>query len=129
MSEVGLVPFARVALEVSGEVLPAYSHRFSPQRFTQPQLLSVLCLMRYEDWTFRATEVRLAEHAELRKALQLQVVPDYSTLFRFMLRIDEQLVTQVLQEVVRRVGKAQPACCQTGSHCGGGRDRTGSRSH
>src|SRR6266545_4264795 len=53
MSEVGLVPFARVALEVSREVVPAYSHRFSPQRFTQPQLLAILCLMRYEDWTFR----------------------------------------------------------------------------
>ena len=88
MSEIGLVPFARVALEVSQEVLPAYSHRFSPQRFTQPQLLAILCLMRYEDWTFRAAEVRLAEHAELKKVLQLQLVPDYSTLFRFMLRID-----------------------------------------
>ena len=108
MSEVGLVPFARVALEVSREVLPAYSHRFSPQRFTQPQLLAVLCLMRYEDWTFRATEVRLAEHAELRKVLQLQVVPDYSTLFRFMLRIDEQLLAQVLREVVRRLEKHRP---------------------
>src|SRR5207237_8297804 len=81
MSEVGLVPFARVALEVSREVVPAYSHRFSPQRFTQPQLLAILCLMRYEDWTFRAAEVRLAEHRELRRALQLQAVPDYSTLF------------------------------------------------
>ena|SRR5213080_4639656 len=82
MSEVGLVPFARVALEVSREVVPAYSHRFSPQRFTQPQLLAILCLMRYEDWTFRAAEVRLAEHGELRRALELQAVPDYSTLFR-----------------------------------------------
>ena len=75
MSEVGLVPFARVALEVSQEVVPVYSHRFSPQRFTQPQLLAILCLMRYEDWTFRAAEVRLAEHAELRQALELQTVP------------------------------------------------------
>src|SRR5438477_279922 len=41
MSEVGLVPFARVALEVAREVLPSYSHRFSPQRFTQPQLLAI----------------------------------------------------------------------------------------
>ena len=102
MSEVGLVPFARVALEVSREVVPAYSHRFSPQRFTQPQLLAILCLMRYEDWTFRAAEVRLAEHAELRQALELQTVPDYSTLFRFMLRVEEQVIAQVLAEVVRR---------------------------
>src|SRR5437899_2505056 len=99
MSEVGLVPFARVALEVSREVVPAYSHRFSPQRFTQPQLLAILCLMRYEDWTFRAAEVRLAEHGELRGTLELQDVPDYTTLFRFMLRVEEQVIAQVLAEV------------------------------
>jgi IS5 family transposase len=102
MSEVGLVPFARVALEVSKEVLPAYSHRFSPQRFSQPQLLAILCLMRYEDWTFRAAEVRLAEHRELRRALELRTVPDYTTLFRFLLRLPEELIGQVLAEVVRR---------------------------
>src|SRR5256885_15925365 len=109
MSEVGLVPFARVALEVSREVVPAYSHRFSPQRFTQPQLLAVLCLMRYEDWPFRAAEARLAEHRELRRALQLQAVPDYSTLFRFMLRVEEQVIAQVLAEVVRRFQSRRPA--------------------
>jgi len=35
----------------------------------QPQLLAILCLMRYEDSTYRETEVRLAEHAELRRVL------------------------------------------------------------
>src|SRR5215470_20044314 len=109
MSEVGLVPFARVALEVSQEVVPVYSHRFSPQRFTQPQLLAILCLMRYEDWTFRAAEVRLAEHAELRQALELQAVPDYSTLFRFMLRLEEQVLDDVLREVVRRLQRNRPS--------------------
>src|SRR5213594_3441009 len=102
MNEVGLVPFARVALQVGREVLPPYSHRFSPRRFSQPQLLAALCLMRYEDWTFRAAEVRLLEHEELRRALELQAVPDYSTLFRFMLPVEEKMIAQVLAEVVRR---------------------------
>jgi hypothetical protein len=109
MSEVGLVPFARIALEVGREVLPPYSHRFSPQRFTQPQLLAVLCLMRYEEWTFRAAEIRLAEHGELRHALELQAVPDHSTLFRFMLRLDERVIEQALAEVVRRLQSRRSA--------------------
>ena len=108
MSEIGLVPFARAALEVGREVLPAYSHRFSPQRFTQPQLLAILCLMRYEDWTFRAAEIRLAEHGELRRALELKAVPDHSTFFRFMLRLDEQVIAQALAEVVRRLQRRRP---------------------
>ncbi|MGB7281151.1 MAG: hypothetical protein WBE13_02720 [Candidatus Acidiferrum sp.] len=58
-AEVGLLPFARIALQVSKAVLPRYRSRFSKHQFTQPQLLAILCLMRYEDWTFREAEVRL----------------------------------------------------------------------
>ena len=53
MAEVGLLPFARIALQVCRAVLPRYRSRFSKHQFTQPQLLAILCLMRYEDWTFR----------------------------------------------------------------------------
>jgi len=39
----------------------------TPQ-FTQPQLLAILCLMRYEDWTFRVFAKRraIARHGGLR---------------------------------------------------------------
>ncbi len=79
MAEVGLLPFARIALQVSKAVLPRYRSRFSKHQFTQP----LLCLMRYEDWTFREAEVRLGEHRELRQALGLVSVPDFTTLGRF----------------------------------------------
>jgi len=104
MAEVGLLPFARVALEVATAVLPRYRSRFSKHQFTQPQLLAVLCLMRYEDWTFRETEVRLREHGELRKVLWLQRVPDYTTLYRFLKRLDEKKIDQALGEAARRMG-------------------------
>jgi hypothetical protein len=84
MAEVGLLLFARIALEVSQAVLPRYRSRFSKHLFTQPQLLAILCLMRYEDWTFREAEVRLAEHGELRQVLGLTSVPDFTTLYRFL---------------------------------------------
>jgi hypothetical protein len=80
MAEIGLVPFARLALEIASAVLPPYRTRFSKHQFTQPQLLALLCLMRFEGWTFREVEVRLSEHAELRGALDLEAVPDYTTL-------------------------------------------------
>jgi hypothetical protein len=75
MAEIGLVRFARLALEVNRVVLPAQRTKFSKRQFSQPQLLAVLCLMRYEDWTFREAEVRLSEHAELRSALELNPFP------------------------------------------------------
>ena len=49
-----------------GRCFRATDSRFSKHQFTQPQLLAILCLMRYEDWAFREAEVRLGEHRELR---------------------------------------------------------------
>jgi len=103
MAEVGLLPFARVALQVATQVLPPYRTRFSKHQFTQPQLLAVLCLMRYEDWTFREAEVRLREHHELRAALHLPAVPDYTTLYRFLRRLEDDTVDRGLHETVRRL--------------------------
>jgi hypothetical protein len=94
---------ARLALDVSQAVLPSQRTKFSKRQFTQPQLLAVLCLMRYEDWTFREAEVRLSEHAELRSALQLNSVPDYTTLYRFLTRLREEDVARALHEIVRRM--------------------------
>jgi hypothetical protein len=47
MAEVGFLAFARTAWEVGRAVLPPYRTRFSKHQFTQPQLLAILCLMRY----------------------------------------------------------------------------------
>ena len=103
MAEVGLLPFARVALQVATQVLPPYRSRFSKHQFTQPQLLAVLCLMRYEDWTFREAEVRWREHQEWRAAWRLQAVPDYTTLYRFLRRLEDDTVDRGLQETVLRL--------------------------
>ena len=102
MAEVGLVGFAKVALDVARSVLPDYRSKFSKHIFTQPQLLAVVCLMRYEGWTLRKAEVRLAEHGELREALELDKAPDYTTLHRFLNRLDEWVLVRALGETVRR---------------------------
>ena len=103
MAEVGLLPFARIALQVSRAVLPRYRSRFSKRQFTQPQLLAILCLMRYEDWTFREAEVRLSEHRELRQVLGLVSVPGFTTLYRFLQRLDDQTIDRAVGETVRRL--------------------------
>jgi len=108
MAEVGLVPFARVALAVTAAVVPPFRHPRSKHVFTQPQLLAVLCLMRYEDWTFREAEVRLTEHRELRRALRLRSVPDHTTLCRFLARLDPTDVALVLAEIGRRLPPQPP---------------------
>src|SRR6266446_4881464 len=103
MPEIGLLPFARVAWDVSHAILPPYRSRFSKHQFTQSQLLAILGLMRYEDWTFREAEVRLREHSELRAVLRLSSVPDYTTVYRFLRRLPDDAIENVLGESVRRL--------------------------
>jgi hypothetical protein len=103
MAEVGLVLFAKTALAVMEEVLPPYGSKFSKHTFTQPQLMTILCLMRFEDWTFREAEVRLAEHSDLRRALGLERVPDHTTLYRFMRRVTDEVLDEVLVAVATRL--------------------------
>ncbi len=52
MSEVGPLPSARIALQVSRAVLPCHRSRFSKRQITQPQLQAILYLMGYGDWNF-----------------------------------------------------------------------------
>jgi len=118
VAEVGWVRFAVVCRVVAETAMPAYRHKFSKHVFTQPQLLTLLCLMRYEDWTFREVEVRLAEPRELRKALGVRQVPDYTTVYRFLRRLDEATIqrglTAVVHRLPRRRGKTLLAIAGTG---------------
>src|SRR6266404_4580628 len=52
---------------------------------------------------FREAETRLREHQELRAALKLREVPDYTTLYRFLRRLDDVTVERGLGETVRRL--------------------------
>jgi hypothetical protein len=57
---------------------------------------------RHADGTCREAEVRLAEHSEARAALGLQHVPDLTTVYRVLHRLDEEVLEQLLSAVVPR---------------------------
>ena len=59
--------------------------------------------MRDEDWTFREAEMRLGEHRELRQVLVLVSVPDFTTLYRFLQRLDYQVIDRAVGQTVRRL--------------------------
>ena len=93
MAEIGLVRFARVALEVAEAVLPDYPTKFSPSTPSPSRNFwpfSALYTLRGVD-PLRKAEVRLAEHGELRDALGLYArhPSTHHALPRFMRRLDE----------------------------------------
>jgi hypothetical protein len=59
--------------------------------------------MRYEDWTLHDAAVRLGENSELRSALELNSVPDYTRLYRFLMRLEPADLARVMEQIVRRM--------------------------
>ena len=71
---------ARIALSVARESLPAYSCKFSPRRYTQHQHFAMLAVREFLKTDYRGLEQFLKDWAELRRALELEQVPDHSSL-------------------------------------------------
>jgi hypothetical protein len=102
-----LVRAAELALAVAAAEVPAYSCPKSPRRFTQPQLLACLVLKAHLKQTYRGITDLLAAADDLRRALGLTRVPDYSTLQRFADRVvTPGLVDRLLGRLVERAGPA-----------------------
>lgn len=47
--------FATLARQLSQAVLPRFGHKFSPHRFTLPQLAACVLLKEYRNWTGAAS--------------------------------------------------------------------------
>jgi Transposase DDE domain len=68
------------ALATAERALPAYSHRYSPKKFTQQQLFACLVLKSFLKTDYRGVTAHLTDCASLRDTLGLSAVPHYTTL-------------------------------------------------
>lgn len=90
----------RIAYQWGRSVLPDYAHRFSPRRFTQPQLFACLVLKAFFKLDYRRTEALLIDSGELRRAIGLRHTPDHTTLARAARRLlGQRRVLRLLERV------------------------------
>lgn len=91
---------ARIALQVGQATLPAYSSKYSPQTYTQPQLFACLVLRQFFRTDYRGVIALLNGFRELRQVLGLTEVPHYSTLCYAQKRLMRAGQFQALQQQV-----------------------------
>ena len=114
----------RHALAVANATLPDYAHRYSPRKFTQPQLFACLVLKTFLKTDYRGVAVHLAEHSDLRYVLGLAVVPHFTTFQKASRRLLRRPVAKRLfRATVRRFLKRRQrvkraALDSTGLDCG-----------
>ena len=68
------------AYAVGKDALPQYAHRFSPHKFTQHQLLAVLVLKEFSRCDYRKVSAMLTDCPDLCRAIDLKVVPHFTTI-------------------------------------------------
>jgi len=115
---------AEQALAIGREVLPPYAHRFSPRKYTQPQLFACLVLKTFFKTDYRGLTALLADLPDLRATLDLRALPHFTTLqkaSRRLLRLPQAraLFTATVRRFLgrrRRVRRA--ALDSTGLDCG-----------
>jgi Transposase DDE domain len=77
----------QVAYDAARQAVPAHRDRFSPKKFTQPQLLACLVLKEFLRLDYRGLVEHLADHSELTRLLALRVIPHYTTLQKAAVRL------------------------------------------
>src|SRR5882724_13424072 len=97
---------AMVALAAGKEAFSDYSHKFSPKKFTRPQLFACLVLKEFERKDYRGVTQLLADCSDLRDAIGLKVVPHFTTLQKASQRLLRlKHVRPLLEQTVRLVHK------------------------
>jgi hypothetical protein len=70
----------QVAYATGRQALAPYAHRFSPRKFTQPQLFACLVLKEFLKLDYRGVQQLLLDTPDLCAVIELACVPHWTTL-------------------------------------------------
>jgi IS5 family transposase len=86
-NETGLYKFAHHSFDLAKRVVKPFKSKFSKKTYTQPQHVAVLLLMAKLRLKFHETEELLLNSPNLCEALELEQVPDHTTMCRALQRL------------------------------------------
>src|SRR5882724_8696148 len=97
---------AMVALAAGKEAFSDYAHRFSPKKFTQPQLFACLVLKEFLRLDYRKLSAVLQDAPTLAAAIDLSVIPHFTTFQKAAGRLlESRRAERLLDVTVERARK------------------------
>ena len=98
-----LLEVASLSMRLARKYVCPYSHRNSPKKFTQEQLLTCLVIKAYLKTTYRGVIEFLETSDALQKRMGLEKLPHYTALHKFASRSDILLIVDcLLLELVKQ---------------------------
>jgi len=96
---------AKLAYEIAEAVLPRYSHRNSPHRYTQAQVAAAVLMGFYLDLSYREMEELLHGSEQICQAIGLKEdIPDHTTLYRMYKRLRNGQLVAMNDALLSRMG-------------------------
>jgi len=90
------------AYAIAKKSLPAYSHEKSPHKYTQHQLFALLILKQFFQEDYRGLVGIIADFSDIRKVLELEIVPHYTTLQKASKRLlSSKKIQKLLQTTIK----------------------------
>ena len=97
---------AVAAYKIAKSTLPQYAHRFSPKKFTQPQLFTCLVLKIFFKTDYRGITAILSDSPGLCKSFNMTTVPHFTTLQKASKKLLRFTVAdKLLKATIRSVTK------------------------
>ena len=93
---------AEIAYDLAKNQLPIYCHKNSPHRYEWPQLVACVLMTFYLDLSYRDMEEWLWASDKICKALNLQSIPDHSTLCRAFRKIGMDVLRSLQKLLLSR---------------------------
>lgn len=103
---------AAMAYATTRQSLPAYSHQFSPKKYTQHQLVAILVLKEFFTKDYRGITAILEDSSDLQLILELKTIPHFTTLQKAAARIlKKHTIRKLISSTVTvaQKGKLVPA--------------------
>lgn len=94
---------AEIAYAIAKQHVPLYRHKNSPHRFTWPQLVTCVLMTFYLDCSYRDMEDWLLVSETICRLLNLQEVPDHTTLCRAFHKLDIRLLRALQRLLLQRL--------------------------
>src|SRR5581483_2252697 len=95
-----------VAYLVGSSALRDYSHRFSPKKFTQPQLFACLVLKEFLQLDYRKLTALLIDTPDLCRVIDLVAVPHFTTFQKAARRLLQLSLAERLLDKTLRLARA-----------------------
>ncbi len=99
---------AEIAYATAKRLLPLYRHKNSPHRFTWPQLAACVYMTYYLDCSYRDMEDWLLVSDTICHSLDLQEVPDHTTLCRPFHRLGIRLLRAMQRLLLQKAAMKKP---------------------